>query len=76
MYDTRLRFLENGQDSGKGAPMACAMIYWGSHPQRFYDTFIEFGAVVDISNLINVEIGKERNVPKLALNITNYSLSF
>lgn len=76
LYDTRLRFLENGQDSGKGAPMAFAMIYWSGHLQRFYDIFIEFGAVVDISNLINVEIGKERNVPKLALNITSNSLSF
>jgi hypothetical protein len=76
LYDTRLRFLENGQDGGKGAPMACAMVYWGNHAQRFYDVFIEFGAVVDISNLINIEIGKERNAPKLALNKTNHSLSF
>ena len=29
LYDTRLKFLENGKDIGKGAPMACAMIYWG-----------------------------------------------
>lgn len=25
LADTRLRFLEAGQDLGKGAPMACAM---------------------------------------------------
>ena len=30
LYDTRLRFLVNGKDSGKGAPMSCAMVYWGS----------------------------------------------
>ena len=29
LYDTRLRFLENGRDVGKGAPMSCAMVYWG-----------------------------------------------
>ena len=32
LYDTRLKFLENGNNCGKGAPMACAMIYWGPHP--------------------------------------------
>jgi hypothetical protein len=31
LYDTRLRFLENGQDVGKGAPMACAMVYRGEN---------------------------------------------
>lgn len=29
LADTRLRFLVGGQDVGKGAPMACAMVYWG-----------------------------------------------
>lgn len=60
LYDTRLRFLENGQDVGKGAPMACAMIYWGDNYQKFYEVFIEYGAVVDISNLKNEKIGKDR----------------
>ena len=27
LYDTRLRFLENGEDIGKGAPMSCSIIY-------------------------------------------------
>ena len=31
LYDTRLKFLENGQDKGKGAPMSCALIYWGNN---------------------------------------------
>lgn len=65
LYDTRLRFLENGQEIGKGAPMACAMIYWGKHPERFYEVFIEHGAVVDISNLIGEDIGLERRKSKL-----------
>ena len=37
LYDTRLRFLENGFDTGKGAPMACAMIYWGNNYNKFYN---------------------------------------
>ena len=51
LYDTRLRFLENGEDAGKGAPMACAMIYWGDNYDKFNDVFISHGAVVNISNL-------------------------
>lgn len=65
LYDTRLRFLENGQDVGKGAPMACSMIYWGDNYQKFYDIFIEHGAVVDISNLIGENIGLDRKHLKL-----------
>ncbi len=65
LYDTRLRFLENGKDSGKGAPMACAMIYWGDNYDKFYEVFIEHGAVVDISNLFGEQIGKDRQTIKL-----------
>ena len=65
LYDTRLRFLENGKDSGKGAPMACAMIYWGKNYQKFFDVFIEHGAVVDISNLMNSHVGSDRRNLKL-----------
>lgn len=61
LYDTRLRFLENGLDTGKGAPMACAMVYWGNQYQQFYDVFIEHGAVIDITTLHDVKIGKERH---------------
>ena len=58
LYDTRLRFLVGGKDEGKGAPMSCAMIYWGAlHFQRFFNVFIKFGAVMDIRNLHGVEIG-------------------
>ena len=51
LYDTRLKFLENGKHDGKGAPMACAMIYWGNDYAKFFDVFIDFGAVVDIRSL-------------------------
>jgi hypothetical protein len=67
LYDTRLKFLENGLDVGKGAPMSCAMVYWGRNYLRFYETFIEYGAVIDISNLQGEEIGAKRHHLKLAL---------
>lgn len=51
LYDTRVRFLENGRDDGKGAPMACAAVYWGMKPERFAAAFLEHGAVVDLSDI-------------------------
>jgi len=65
LYDTRLRFLENGLDIGKGAPMSCAMIHWGHNHVKFYEVFIQHGAVVDISNLQGEEIGHDRKKLKL-----------
>jgi hypothetical protein len=40
--------------------MACAMIYWGNKQYRFYEVFIDHGAVVDISSLIGEKIGVDR----------------
>lgn len=60
LYDTRLKFLENGKNGGKGAPMACAMVYWGAHYDKFYEVFINHGAVVDIRPLEGEVIGPER----------------
>lgn len=51
LYDTRLRFLVEGRDAGKGAPMSCAMIYWGDSVRSFERVFGAFGAVVDIRSL-------------------------
>ena len=48
LYDTRLKFLENGIKGGNGAPMACAIIYWGKYYDKFLDVFKEFGAVVKL----------------------------
>jgi len=67
LYDTRLKFLENGLDVGKGAPMSCSMIYWGDRFKEFYDIFIEHGAVLDLTNLQGEKIGKERKLLKLEL---------
>jgi hypothetical protein len=57
LYDTRLRFLEKGKDTGKGAPMSCAMVYWGERIERFSEVFMPFGAVVNIENLKALSIG-------------------
>lgn len=48
LYDTRLRFLVEGKDEGKGAPMSCAMVYWGDHFATFERVFLPHGAVVDL----------------------------
>lgn len=71
LYDTRLRFLENGKDTGKGAPMACAMVYWGNNFDKFYEIFIEHGAVVNISNLIGEHVGPDRKKLELFQSLTN-----
>ena len=64
LYDTRLRFLVNGKDGGKGAPMSCAMVYWGWQYERFEEAFIRFGAVVDVRHLHGrlVGIGERRTL--------------
>ena len=49
LYDTRLKFLVDGQSGGKGAPMSCAMVYWGKHVAKFLDVFSAYGAAVDLS---------------------------
>ncbi len=58
LYDTRLKFLVNGRDAGKGAPMSCAMVYWGTRFERFFSIFRKFGAVVDLRHLHSVNIGE------------------
>lgn len=61
LYDTRLKFLENGEDTGKGAPMACAIVYWGKNYKKFFSHFIEYGAVVDLRELRNLaDIGVKK----------------
>lgn len=63
LYDTRLRFLENGRDTGKGAPMSCAMVYWGLEYQRFEKLFIQFGATVDLRHLQGKVVGAHEHLP-------------
>jgi len=49
LADTRLKFVNGVND--KGAPMACAMIYWGSDFEKFYEYFSEYGAVLEMKKL-------------------------
>lgn len=58
LYDTRLKFLVNGQNGGKGAPMSCAMIYWGKRFDKFYSVFKKFGAVIDLRPLKGKKFGE------------------
>ena len=57
LYDTRLRFLVNGKDEGKGAPMSCAMIYWGESVSKFDQVLSQHGAVIDLRSLQGKVIG-------------------
>jgi hypothetical protein len=52
LADTRLKFLVNGENGGKGAPMSCAMIYWGTDHERFRSVFSKFGAVLGLEELV------------------------
>jgi len=60
LYDTRLKFIINGDDDNKGAPMACCMVYWGNNVSKFQSIFLKFGAVVNTTNLFGKRIGKEK----------------
>ena len=70
LYDTRLKFLVDGKDGGKGAPMSCAMIYWGERVEEFDRVFSEFGAVLDVRSLLGREFGgqaKKSEQPALSV---------
>ena len=67
LYDTRLRFLVEGKDEGKGAPMACAMVYWNKNMEKFLQVFNEFGAVVDLRPLQSRAIGNKSTSHQLTL---------
>lgn len=57
LYDTRLKFLVNGRDGGKGAPMSCAIVYWGKRYETFFSSFRPFGAVIDLRPQKDVKFG-------------------
>lgn len=68
LYDTRLKFLEEGVDKGKGAPMACCLIYWGQRIDDFRLQFMRYGAVIDITGLQGEQIGEDLLVPNIIFN--------
>lgn len=43
LKDTRLKFMVDGDLSKKGAPMSCAIIYWGNNYEKFEKVFLESG---------------------------------
>jgi hypothetical protein len=57
-----LKFLVDGRDEGKGAPMSCAMVYWGKSDDRFHDIFIRYGAVIDLRPLYEKQIGEYNRI--------------
>lgn len=67
LYDTRLKFLINGENGGKGAPMSCAMVYWGRHFDKFLSVFAKFGAVVDLRPLAGRRFGEDAEHRQLVL---------
>lgn len=64
LYDTRLKFLVNGREGGTGAPMSCAMVYWGRRFGRFHNVFLRYGAVANISHLKGLVIGAHHEAAK------------
>ena len=69
LYDTRLRFLENGRNTGKGAPMSCAMVYWGEDYNRFLGVFLKFGAVVYLRHLRDEDVGTHEHATDDEANV-------
>lgn len=65
LYDTRLKFWINGQCDDKGAPMSCAIVYWGSDVKRFIYIFSKFGAALDITSSVGMVFGSENRQLKL-----------
>jgi hypothetical protein len=70
LADTRLKFLVNGNDGGKGAPMACCMVYWGTNHDRFCKIFSKYGAVIELQKQSQIhrddgEMPKGRLLPEI-----------
>jgi hypothetical protein len=78
LYDTRLKFLVSGQGGDKGAPMSCAIVYWGKRTEDFKVCFSQFGAVVGLQSAISntaPEPIKKAMQPSLFLDHQNINIS-
>ena len=69
LYDTRLKFLENGTNGGKGAQMSCAMVYWGRRFETFSSVFLAHGAVLDLRPLHGASLGFREHIRRLEIAI-------
>jgi len=38
--------------------MACCLVYWGNDYNKFYNSFIDYGAVLPLKTLKDKKIGK------------------
>lgn len=52
IYQPRVRFFINGVEDLKGAPMSCAIIYYGENSTRFGSIFREHGAVLPLADVV------------------------
>ena len=43
LFDTRLKFLINGNTENKGASMSCCLVYFGDRASEFVSKFSEYG---------------------------------
>jgi hypothetical protein len=50
LYQPRVRFYIRGAEDPKGAPMSCAVIYWGADVATFGQEFRQHGAVVPLGD--------------------------
>jgi len=52
LYQPRVRFYIGGREDPKGAPMSCAVIYYGADCEGFAKEFSQHGAVVPLDGII------------------------
>jgi len=52
LYEPRVRFYIEGREDIKGAPMSCAIIYYGKHFSRFADEFKLHGVVIPLKDAV------------------------
>lgn len=62
LYRPRVRFYINGAEDLKGAPMSCAVIYYGGNVDRFTQAFAQHGAVVPLGGVVLPEKWKTRSL--------------
>ncbi|CAB4127463.1 hypothetical protein UFOVP75_209 [uncultured Caudovirales phage] len=51
LYDSHLKFFIDGIESKRGAPMACALIYYGKNVGWFNECFRKYGFVVSLKEM-------------------------
>jgi len=62
LYEPRVKFYIDGQEDTKGAPMSCAVIYYGQRLDSFANEFMKYGVVIPLKDAI---LPVERNVVQM-----------